>query len=368
MNLQNNLIGKKDYFYWLDAIRFIAAFMVLFSHSRNDFFLPWADLPLEDRGVGTFIFYTLGRLGHEAVIVFFVLSGFLVGGVGLKRIFSNNFNTSSYAIDRIVRILLPLISAIILFVFVSLLLGNPISIITIIGNLFSLQGICVNSLVSPFWSLSYEVWFYIFIGSIGFIVSQKDYRSKFKGLILFSIVVTMFVCGLKAHYLLIWMMGAIAYLSRPQKFNKWIFLLSIIGFFFSVALWQMSSDSNSLTLMFKIGNKEFIEVIMSLFFCLFIQHIILVKPENKISCFIETRLGKLACFSYTQYLCHRIIFLPIYRYIYYDVGTYDISFINILKWLSVVFMAMLGSYIIYLTAEKHTALVKKWLKRKLNIN
>ena len=70
----------KEHFYWLDAIRFIAAFMVLFSHSRNDFFLAYGDLPVEDKGLGTFIFYTLGRLGHEAVIVFFVLSGFLVGG------------------------------------------------------------------------------------------------------------------------------------------------------------------------------------------------------------------------------------------------------------------------------------------------
>ena len=68
------------YYYWLDAIRFLAAFMVVFCHSRNDFFLPYGELPVEQKTLGTMLFYSLGRLGHEAVIVFFVLSGFLVGG------------------------------------------------------------------------------------------------------------------------------------------------------------------------------------------------------------------------------------------------------------------------------------------------
>lgn len=365
MQLSND-IKQKEHFYWLDAIRFFAAFMVLFSHSRIPFFLAWGDLPIEDKNTSTFIFYTLGRLGHEAVIIFFVLSGFLVGGVGFKRIFSNNFNTSSYFIDRSVRILLPLISAILFFVIVSILLGNHIDLITILGNLLSLQGVFVNNLVAPFWSLSYEVWFYIFIGAIGFVASQNDYQKKLYGFIIFSIVAIIFVSGLKAHYLLIWLMGAVSYLSRPEKFNKWIFSLSIIGFILFVALWQICKDSDSLSIPFKIDNKELIEIIMSLFFCLFIQQVILIKPSNKLTKLIEIQFGKLACFSYTLYLCHPIIFLLIWEYIY-DKGTYDISFINILKWISVMLIAMLGSYIIYLFAEKHTYRVKRIIKEKLNL-
>ena len=78
--MENVVVKQKIHFLWLDATRFIAAFMVLFSHSRNDFFLPYGELPTDDKGIFTAIFYALGRLGHEAVIVFFVLSGFLVGG------------------------------------------------------------------------------------------------------------------------------------------------------------------------------------------------------------------------------------------------------------------------------------------------
>ena len=98
---------KNKHFYWLDALRFIAAFTVLFSHSRNDFFLMYGDLPANQQGILTFIFYTLGRLGHEAVITFFVLSGFLVGGRGIERIIQGKFYIKSYAIDRFCRIYPP---------------------------------------------------------------------------------------------------------------------------------------------------------------------------------------------------------------------------------------------------------------------
>ena len=99
--------------------------------------------------------------------------------------------------------MLPLVSAIVLFIIISIILGNEISIVTILGNLLSLQGICVESLVSPFWSLSYEVWFYIFLGSVGLVITNANYSKKLGGLILFLIVAVVFVSGLKAHYLLI---------------------------------------------------------------------------------------------------------------------------------------------------------------------
>lgn len=98
---------KQNHFYWLDALRFIAAFMVLFSHTRNDFFLPWGELPSEQHNPISFIFYFLGRLGHEAVIVFFVLSGFLVGGRGFERIQKGDFRIANYLIDRFSRIYPP---------------------------------------------------------------------------------------------------------------------------------------------------------------------------------------------------------------------------------------------------------------------
>ena len=99
--------NNKIHFYWLDTMRFVAAFMVLLSHSRNTFFPAFGDLPESQQNIFSMAFTMFCRMGHEAVIVFFVLSGFLVGGRGFERIQDGSMNVSSYAIDRFARICPP---------------------------------------------------------------------------------------------------------------------------------------------------------------------------------------------------------------------------------------------------------------------
>lgn len=106
MTIQAN---QKQHFYWLDTIRFIAAFMVLLSHGRNTFFLTFGDLPIEQQNIVTMAITMFQRMGHEAVIIFFVLSGFLVGGRVLERIRTRTMNICSYIIDRLSRIYPPLL-------------------------------------------------------------------------------------------------------------------------------------------------------------------------------------------------------------------------------------------------------------------
>lgn len=97
----------KIHFYWLDTMRFVAAFMVLLSHARNTFFPAFGELPVEQQNIISMGFTMFCRMGHEAVIVFFVLSGFLVGGRGFERIKDGSMNVGSYAIDRFARICTP---------------------------------------------------------------------------------------------------------------------------------------------------------------------------------------------------------------------------------------------------------------------
>ncbi len=89
------------HYYWLDWMRFIAALMVLLSHSRGDFFGPYGNLPVEQKNILTMLFFSLTRLGYEAVLFFFVLSGYLVGGKVFSQIEEKSFNSKDYAIDRI---------------------------------------------------------------------------------------------------------------------------------------------------------------------------------------------------------------------------------------------------------------------------
>lgn len=123
----DNSVMKQTHFPWLDAMRFIAAFLVVLCHTRNDFFLRYYELPLDQQGPLMMLFYTLGRLGNEAVFTFFILSGFLVGGRGLERIMNGTFRMRDYAIDRLVRIMLPLLASIAFYVSIAPLVGQDFS-------------------------------------------------------------------------------------------------------------------------------------------------------------------------------------------------------------------------------------------------
>ena len=62
----------------LDIIRGLAALEVMFSHLRGFLFEDFPRLPHPSLLVKAF--YYLTGFGHQAVIIFFVLSGYLVGG------------------------------------------------------------------------------------------------------------------------------------------------------------------------------------------------------------------------------------------------------------------------------------------------
>src|SRR5215813_3058612 len=68
---------------YLDALRGIAALTVFLTHVRGSFFVKWSDLDAASQGPLNYALFVLTRLGRESVIIFFVLSGYLVGGQAL---------------------------------------------------------------------------------------------------------------------------------------------------------------------------------------------------------------------------------------------------------------------------------------------
>lgn len=157
---------NEEHYYWLDLFRGLAALVVVTTHCRTMLFVEYGLLPTSDKTIITSVFFFFTRIAHEAVLLFFVLSGFLVGGKVIKRLRADSFDLKSYTIDRTVRIMLPLLSALILIVISNTITGQNYSIIDYLGNIFSLQGILVPWVSGPLWSLAYEVWFYILMGAV----------------------------------------------------------------------------------------------------------------------------------------------------------------------------------------------------------
>lgn len=342
---------------WLDAVRFIAAFIVLICHTRNDFFVRYNELPDVQQNIFSFAFFFVGRLGYEAVIVFFVLSGFLVGGKGLERIHKHEFDVRSYAIDRIVRIGIPLISAIVFGIIVMSIMNIDFSYLVAIGNLLSLQGIACEPFISPFWSLSYEVWFYVILGAIGMVLNGNK-----KGIFLFLICWLAFM-KLVPYYLLMWFMGAFAYYLRPKKKNNAVLYISFVLFIFFTCLSTSMADSKAIIIPFKM-NRNVVDVFMAFSLCFFIQQIVLCVPKKNTFVSIERFFNPLANFSYTLYLTHRITLLLIFNSILTK-WSHNLDMKGIVLYILLLFICMLTSWGIYYFTERKTSDVKSWIKGKI---
>jgi peptidoglycan/LPS O-acetylase OafA/YrhL len=118
----------KRHLYWLDWLRFTAALMVVACHARGGNWVEWGRLDDACQTNFNYVFFAATRAGFEWVIVFFVLSGFLVGGKVLERVGNSTFDVLAYAVDRTSRIWMPLIPALLLTAGIGGYLGHPISV------------------------------------------------------------------------------------------------------------------------------------------------------------------------------------------------------------------------------------------------
>ena len=169
----------------LDLVRGVSALLVVLSHLRGFLFLDLNEL--ERSGVVTKLFYFVTGLGHQAVMVFFVLSGYFVGGSVLSGLVRNSFTWHGYGISRLTRLWMVLVPALLLTLCIDLLgrhwnpgayagdlctefMSGPTpshppswNPMTFAGNLFFLQTISVPVFGSnvPLWSLANEFWYYL---------------------------------------------------------------------------------------------------------------------------------------------------------------------------------------------------------------
>ena len=212
----------KEFSLYLHCARFIAACLVVLYHSnlRIIFTEPIA----------------LGMYGHSAVIIFFVLSGFVIAFVSETK----EKNTLDFAISRCARIFSVAIPILFITPFLDIA-GEHLApvfyegktthdfwYIRMISSLFFTNEIWFTSIMSfsnvPYWSLCYEVWYYVLFACMFY------YKGKKK------VILTSLVClflGPKILLLFpVWYAGVYLYRFRfknMSEFMGWIFvLLSII--------------------------------------------------------------------------------------------------------------------------------------------
>jgi len=159
--------------------------MVCTEHLRAFLMVHFAEA--KSHGLGERIFYFSTGLGHQAVMIFFVLSGYFVGGSVAGAYQAGKWSWLQYAIRRLSRLWLVLIPALLLTwiwdlagrslagegysgAFHDLYSSGPsiqapadLRPITLLGNGIFLQTILVAPFGTngPLWSLANEFWYYL---------------------------------------------------------------------------------------------------------------------------------------------------------------------------------------------------------------
>ncbi len=182
----------------LDFIRWLAAFAVVLTHVRDISAIDYS--AISNAGLSLKAFYFVTGFGAEAVIVFFVISGFLVGGGALQAWRQRSYSFSDYFLQRFSRIYVVLLPALVLGLLLdsygrghfdgSGIYSRPgllhtmsladgftlnLSFKVFFGNLLQLQTMLVSCLGTnvPLWSLAFEWWYYCLFGMILFVLQDQ---------------------------------------------------------------------------------------------------------------------------------------------------------------------------------------------------
>ncbi len=220
----------------LDRLRMLLAILVVVCHIHyfEEIFEVesppnnWKHLPL--------------LLGHQSVIIFFVLSGYFVGGQAFLRYSNRTFLFFQFLVERLTRLWIVLVPALLLTFFsnqvtclsnqnsmycterievgaLSLSMNEVSNLKVFLGNVIFLQGIKAPVYGSnlPLWSIAYEFWYYmsipffIFFWKLRFRILKAGVLALAFSLIFFvGIPFNLFV------WYLCWFVGALAFYVRKR--------------------------------------------------------------------------------------------------------------------------------------------------------
>jgi len=227
----------------LDALRGIAAVGVCWNHLRDLLLADYSTLP--HHNLLLLAFYLSTGLGHQWVMIFFVLSGYLVGGSVLRAFEQDRWSWRHYLLNRMTRLYAVLIPALLLgavldlagihFFGTAAIYGAKVGshelyvpvqtrlhLSILLGNYAFLQGIRVPVFGSngPLWSLANEFWYYlafplmVIACAIRSSVVQRILSLALLGAILW------FVSHWIALYFLIWLLGVGIHFLPPLHITR----------------------------------------------------------------------------------------------------------------------------------------------------
>lgn len=367
----------KNRYVWLDLIRGIAAILVCGGHLRAAMFDSYSGIinaNILEKG-----FYFVTGLGHQAVIVFFVLSGFLIGGSILSH--RQDFRFGEYLFLRLTRLWVVLIPALIFTFFIDRIIagrcpqllsgqlyallnsgpseGYSISLFTFIANVAFLQSIYspVFGSNGPLWSLANEFWYYLLFPllliSIGEIRSSMTKRVISIGMLL---IISLFIARNLLVGFIVWLFGVVVYLvysKRATDHSIWAMGLSIILFLGSIVDSKVHFFEN----VFHISS----DLVIGFCFSLLLVSIQSLSIPGQYGNYVSRFAKWLSEISYTLYLFHFPLVLLIYA-VFYSKTQIALNIYGITQYIFWLLLLIVSSYLLWWIFERNTNRVRKHLQ------
>lgn len=296
---------------YLDLVRFTAACLVYLYHSNQ----RWLVEPI----------LPASQYGHSAVIVFFVLSGYVIAYITATK----ERDWASYAASRLSRVYSVALPAVALTLLLDgigrQLLAGPYAYpfdwfgLRILGSLLMANEVWFVSLTSfsnvPYWSICYESWYYVGFGVLTFMPRARAWAVvALLGLLLGPKIVLLAP---------IWGLGVLLFRwRRLAEITEAVGWALAVGTALVIGLWLHFDVEHRAGAVLEslLGKPGFTQLTFSRFFIsdyplglLVMLHFAgmrRVAPRLSAGLLaIETPVKRLAAYTFTLYLLHQPLFL-----------------------------------------------------------
>lgn len=362
---------------FLDLLRGLAAILVLADHWRNYFFVNFHEV-----GLHRVIFavpYILTAAGHEAVVIFFVLSGFLIGGTIRRSLELGQWNWACYLTNRLVRLWIVLLPGLLLTLLwdkigFALEVSRPVYLdpanhirgsiartdaaTVFVGNLLFVQEVFVPAFGSngPLWSLANEFWYYLLfpLGLLA-IVPFTSTRTRITTAALFTLLGVWLRTTLLPLFP-VWLLGAaLLNLPRPRLSNslRWVAAVTYVPIVFLCTRLHSTLGIVS-DYILAGGTAALIWTLLSA-----------SQPAPAAAGQVRFSRG-LARFSYSLYVVH-FPFLTLIAALLVGDRRWQPTPLHIAAALGILAVTLAYAYGIASLTEFHTDRVRRWVERSLGI-
>ncbi|MHC5595197.1 MAG: acyltransferase family protein [Nostoc sp.] len=370
----------------LDLLRGLASLFVFIGHLR---LLLFIDIYSEINPTFWFKrFNSVTGLGHQCVIIFFVLSGFFISASVLRTIQQKRWSWTNYLGTRLTRLYVVLIPALLLSSFWDFLgikvfgtgqdsfygekfhnsflatykILENLTFKNFLGTTAFLQTIFVDLYGSnkPVWSLAYEFWYYILFPSIILFFVVKSLKLRIFYGVLTSVILLMVGSEVRIYFF-VWLMGALINISHTSKYlNKKnilnsLTLLSILVLCITLRIGRFFPSQEIADFLVGISTATMIYLL--------VNNPSQTKQEGAYEKFSK---GLAGC-SYTLYLVHMPILCFIRACIIDDRPWYPDIFHLFLAFIIAVFVFLYAVVIAHFTeakTDRFRNIIMSWIKNR----